>query len=844
MEYVPGGDLGSLIHRRGHLPEADVKVMASQLLGALKYLHGMGITHRDVKPDNILIHNFSPLHVKLTDFGLSKMVDSEETFLRTFCGTLLYCAPEVYSEYREYDHAGRRNPRGIPKRSLPPQRYDHAVDIWSLAGVLFYALCGSPPYPVKNGTTYQELLNHIMTQPLDIRPLQLAKVSESGIRFVRSMLHNRPEHRATIDELENASWFGGNESVEMSIEDDEVDMIGDRYIDPQLQDEASQLSIRDEDFRQIDDSQGDGDLQSVSDLTEIQQREIPSSFNTDGNSNSSYGFPNVPATGNGRLFGEVNIAALGSSGAIPLDHLPIPTVNHRITPSESASSQDSMFTQSEPSNDPPRIENGSQHPRSAAVTMAMPPPPPPVNEPKTLHINETDEHATRSSSLMGAESLVGHLNMHSPASAASPSADFNILPATNAQDAAVSLRRPREDDDDEYNDEPWRPSDLPPKKRRRSEREIDMVLPPSVFWDPKDRSTHHYDYPTMSVSDLNHYHKYAEGKGEKFQHGQKTFDTTMQSFRSSRSPSLEPEAARARSEPIRDDGRRGMMKRDERKLGDELTERIKAIKPQRLPNRDSRLPVTQRGSNEPVTTIENDTTGNTPSSASQPTDDFQPPKRILGKFLATSDSCLPTLGLNITDNFTSWGRGFKNTVRFANGQETRFPKYAFKVLVFKPDLYTGDKPDSNDQDKTFYISSKATFGIKVNGVQLPSANHQDPQTPSKFWAELRHGDVLTIWWHDAKPEKIFTRFRFECYWGKSKDRRQADDPFHYLPEGELLNEIENTCLAQEKTMLAEIERREEEDRKLREQEKQAKKSKALRQVDVRRSLAGRSASTH
>src|SRR5882757_5557935 len=81
MEYVPGGDLGSLIHRRGHLPESDVKVMASQLLSALKYLHGMGITHRDVKPDNILIHNFSPLQVKLTDFGLSKMVDSEETFL-------------------------------------------------------------------------------------------------------------------------------------------------------------------------------------------------------------------------------------------------------------------------------------------------------------------------------------------------------------------------------------------------------------------------------------------------------------------------------------------------------------------------------------------------------------------------------------------------------------------------------------------------------------------------------------------------------------------------------------------------------------------------------------------
>ena len=199
-------------------------------------------------------------------------------------------------------------------------------------------------------------------------------------------------------------------------------------------------------------------------------------------------------------------------------------------PSEPAFSQESMFTQSEPSNDSPRIDNGSQHPRSAAVTMAMPPPPAPANETKELKANDVDEHATRSSSLMGAESLVGHLNMHSPTSAASPFAEAYATPATNIRDATVSLRRPREDDEEEGDDRSWRPSDLPPKKRRRSEREIDVVLPPSVFWDPKDRSTHHNNYPTMSVSDLNHYNKYAEGKGELFQHGQKTFDTTMRSL--------------------------------------------------------------------------------------------------------------------------------------------------------------------------------------------------------------------------------------------------------------------------------------------------------------------------
>ncbi|KAM3425834.1 hypothetical protein NHJ13734_009889 [Beauveria thailandica] len=67
------------------------------------YLQNFNITHRDIKPDNILINSLEPLEVKLTDFSLSKMIDSDQTFLRTFCGTLLYCPPEVYTEYLEYD---------------------------------------------------------------------------------------------------------------------------------------------------------------------------------------------------------------------------------------------------------------------------------------------------------------------------------------------------------------------------------------------------------------------------------------------------------------------------------------------------------------------------------------------------------------------------------------------------------------------------------------------------------------------------------------------------------------------------------------------------------------------
>lgn len=99
MEYISGGDLNDYINKHGKMEEHLTQEVTRQILRGIMYVHEKGITHRDIKPDNILLVSEDPIEVKISDFGLAKMVRDEETFLKTFCGTMLYLAPEVYPRY-------------------------------------------------------------------------------------------------------------------------------------------------------------------------------------------------------------------------------------------------------------------------------------------------------------------------------------------------------------------------------------------------------------------------------------------------------------------------------------------------------------------------------------------------------------------------------------------------------------------------------------------------------------------------------------------------------------------------------------------------------------------------
>ncbi|XP_067422047.1 ribosomal protein S6 kinase-related protein [Emydura macquarii macquarii] len=120
--YCSTGDLYTLWASSGCFAEATIRLFAAELVLVLGYLHDLGIVHRDVKMENILLDERG--HLKLTDFGLSRHLARGERAY-TICGTLQYMAPEVLS--------------GGP--------YSHSADWWSLGILLFTLAAGKFPVP-------------------------------------------------------------------------------------------------------------------------------------------------------------------------------------------------------------------------------------------------------------------------------------------------------------------------------------------------------------------------------------------------------------------------------------------------------------------------------------------------------------------------------------------------------------------------------------------------------------------------------------------------------------------------------------------------------------------------
>jgi serine/threonine-protein kinase len=130
MELVEGTDLRGLITERGRIDLPTAAAIVTQIGAALDAAHASGLVHRDVKPANVLIAASAPLHVYLTDFGLTKRTSSQSGITKTglFVGTIDYAAPEQI--------------KGWP--------VDGRADVYALGCMVFEMIAGQPPFRREN----------------------------------------------------------------------------------------------------------------------------------------------------------------------------------------------------------------------------------------------------------------------------------------------------------------------------------------------------------------------------------------------------------------------------------------------------------------------------------------------------------------------------------------------------------------------------------------------------------------------------------------------------------------------------------------------------------------------
>ncbi|KAJ8103516.1 kinase-like domain-containing protein [Lipomyces tetrasporus] len=182
LEVCSNKTLMDMHRRRKRFTEQEVRYFLIQILGAVKYMHGRRVIHRDLKLGNIFLDH--GMNIKIGDFGLAALLLSDTDRKKTICGTPNYIAPEVLFG-KEDGHS-------------------FEVDLWSVGIILYAMLIGKPPFQSKEVNLIYKKIKAIEYEfPAEI------KISPEAKDLIQSLLNKDPNARPSLDQIADHPFFHG-----------------------------------------------------------------------------------------------------------------------------------------------------------------------------------------------------------------------------------------------------------------------------------------------------------------------------------------------------------------------------------------------------------------------------------------------------------------------------------------------------------------------------------------------------------------------------------------------------------------------------------------------------------
>jgi serine/threonine protein kinase len=213
-EFIDGTNIQRWIGQTGALPPRLTIEIAVQALNGLDHLHSMGLIHRDISPENIMLSqdHHGKLLVKVIDFGIAKQLGESEggqglTQTGMFLGKLKYASPEQAGFLKEDEHLDPRS------------------DLYSFGILMYEMLAGRAPFQATNPHGY--ILKHVTEKPPTIAELNpAANVPPQLEAIIMKSLEKNREHRfATAAEFAEAL-----EGIRNSIAPDQKYGLGERMV--------------------------------------------------------------------------------------------------------------------------------------------------------------------------------------------------------------------------------------------------------------------------------------------------------------------------------------------------------------------------------------------------------------------------------------------------------------------------------------------------------------------------------------------------------------------------------------------------------------------------------------